>query len=90
MESLAWLIGQGYVASTGRGQIYFSECTLTDKGLAALNATLPNLAGEKSIGDRLKDAAKSGGKSLVASLANEAITAGVGFAISAAGRVLKG
>lgn len=83
MDTVSWLEMAGFIAIKDRGQHYFSQCVLTAKGLVALNAFPASLRGDKSYGDQMRDAAKTGAKSVLGTLAKEAISAAVGAAVTA-------
>ena len=84
MAAMAWLVEEGFVRRDT--EISSSEPVLTAKALAVMNATPPGLAGGKSIGSQLSDAAKGAGRTA----SNAAIGDLVGQAIGAAAGLAKG
>lgn len=86
MATVDFLVLEEFVRIKGRDQAYFSGATLSAKGLVALNAFPTSLDGKKSIGDQMTDAAKKGAKSVLGTLAKEAISSAVGIAVAAVTR----
>jgi hypothetical protein len=85
--TVRWLAETGYLTHAkqylGRPSTY-EECVLTAKGLEALKATPKSIAGGKSIGQSLQDAAKKGALDSIKKLSGEALSAGVHLAVGAA------
>ncbi|MFJ2379898.1 hypothetical protein [Pseudomonas protegens] len=85
--TMTWLIDAGYVwCSDGQSnsiQTIFTQCVLTPKALEALKATPASLS-TGSLGQSLKDAARSGALDAAKDLANEVIRKGWSIATTAA------
>lgn len=77
METVRWLVEAGYVQCEKVSLDHASEATLTAKALEALNAVPESLSGKQSLGERLIGAARDGGKHLLRTVAQEAISAGL-------------
>lgn len=84
MAAMAWLVEEGFVRRDT--EMSSSEPVLTAKALAVMNATPPGLAGGKSIGSQLSDAARGAGRTA----SNAAIGDLVGQAIGAAAGLARG
>ncbi|MGY2184666.1 hypothetical protein [Pseudomonas sp. SDO5591_S426] len=83
--TIAWLIESGYIVERHKSSYAykFEDCTLTAKTLEILKATPSTLSGE-SIGASLQAAAKGGMVEAIKSLANDALSKGLGLATRAA------
>lgn len=77
-----WLEKTQYISTSSMGLNYFpyvSGAVLTDKGLEVLSAMPASVSGEKSLGERLLEGAKSGGKTMLAEAAKQALAIGIGL-----------
>ena len=75
-----WLEKTQYISTASIGLNYFPDVTgvvLTDKGLEVLSAMPAAVAEGKSLGERLMEGAKSGGKTMLAEAAKQALAFGV-------------
>lgn len=75
MATVQWLVDAGYVQCKKAFHDYAADATLTAKALEALNALPDSLSGKQSLGERLVGAVKDGGKQLLRTVAQEAISA---------------
>lgn len=76
-----WLSESGYLRF--KDKVYatgFSDGVLTAKGLEVLKATPESLKTGPTLGDQLVDASKSGAKSLLGSIAGQALSIGTRIA----------
>ena len=71
-----WLVNAGYLTGKIRPYTHVEDAVLTAKGLEILNAIPESLIGGPSIGERLADAAKEGGKETMRGLVSEALGLG--------------
>lgn len=71
-----WLANAGYLTGKIRHYTHVEDAVLTAKGLEILNAIPESLIGGPSIGERLADAAKEGGKETIRGLVSEALGIG--------------
>lgn len=71
-----WLIQAGYLIGDVRPYTHVHDVVLTAKGLEVLNAIPDSLKAGASIGERLADAAKEGGKETMRGLVTEALGLG--------------
>lgn len=78
---IQWLAEAGYLTFKDTAQYCgFNNCVLTAKGLEVLKAIPESLQSGPSLGDQLVDATKSGAKSLLGSIAGQALSIGVHMA----------
>lgn len=73
--TILWLRDAGYIS----GQVIslgLIDAVLTSKGLEVMKATPSSISGGPSLGDRLTDAVKEGGKETMRSLVSEALGIG--------------
>ncbi len=87
-ETVEWLIESGYVVTRGKTDLpyTFLNCTLTAKALEILKA-IPKSVGGESLGGQIATAAKEGATAKLKELVGEALSKGVGIAISAAANI---
>lgn len=71
-----WLASAGYLTGKVRPYTHVEDAVLSAKGLEVLNAIPESLIGGSSIGERLADAAKEGGKETIRGLVSEALGIG--------------
>ncbi|PMZ92711.1 MULTISPECIES: hypothetical protein [unclassified Pseudomonas] len=76
MATAQWLANAGYLSGNVWPGSHVSDAVLTAKGLEVLNAIPESLSGGPSIGERLADAAKEGGKETMRGLVSEALGLG--------------
>lgn len=74
-----WLIRAGYLSGSVVPYSSVQDAVLTAKGLEVLNATPDSLNTGPSLGTRLADAAKEGGKETMRGLVTEALGIGARF-----------
>ncbi|MEA5670441.1 hypothetical protein VA602_03705 [Pseudomonas sp. MH2] len=90
-STMTWLIDAGYIwCAAGQDnnfQTIFTQCVLTPKALEALKVT-PTSLSTGSLGESLKEAAKSGALDAAKDLANQVISKGWNIATTAAMSVL--
>ncbi|MDD0973804.1 hypothetical protein [Pseudomonas fontis] len=81
MACIDWLAEAGYLRFRSKAHNDgFVEAVLTAKGLEVLKAIPESLQTGPSLGDQLVDATKSGAKSLLGSIAGQALSIGVHMA----------
>ena len=75
-----WLEKTNYISTRSLGLNFFPSVTgvvLTAKGLEVLSAMPAAVSGEKSLGERLLESAKSGGKAMLAETAKQVLSLGI-------------
>jgi hypothetical protein len=76
ISTATWLINAGYLSGSPFQKLFIENAVLTAKGLEVLKAIPDSLKGGASIGERLADAAKEGGKETMRGLVTEALGLG--------------
>ena len=82
IHSCEWLEMTQYISASSMGLNYFPYVTgvvLTDKGVEVLSAMPAAVSGEKSLGERLMEGAKTGGKTMLAEATKQALAIGIGL-----------
>lgn len=76
-HSILWLIETGYVSVKDQlKHYYFTEAVLTAKGLELLKLVPSSVDGDKSVGEKIKDAIGGGMKDVASSVVSAALTQG--------------
>jgi hypothetical protein len=84
MSSVRWLGESGYIRYSKENTILFWDAVLTAKGLETLCSMPDSLSPGKTLGERLKDAADSGSKTVLAEAIKIVLATGVRLAVGAA------
>lgn len=81
VSAMEWLAHAGYLSFERRFNSSISGVVLTEKGLQTLNAVPDSLVTIVPLGERLVDAAKSGGKEVLKATLREVLSAGLRIVI---------
>ncbi|PZP26452.1 hypothetical protein [Pseudomonas kuykendallii] len=90
-SAVVWLRDAGFITfgdtTLDNSMVY--QCRLTAKALQVLKSTPESIGGE-TLGGRLGEAVKQGTMGALKTVANEALSRGVGFVVTAAASALNG